>query len=235
MRPALLAATCTLLAFLVVSAPQVRSADDWEPVFESENLRILRRDYTGSELDEMQGVVRVQASLGALMALLKDADFNRHWVYRSGGARVLRESGYAQAYVYGVVDAPFPLSDRDSVVRFDYEQDPRTKQITINITNMPDFVPPEPQLIRVPDIGGHWLLKPDADGWVEVTYQIHGDPGGWIPVWFVNRAAEVSVKATLQNLIEVVGRYEGARSEFVLEPDSPATQAAPNEPIPIPQ
>jgi START domain len=173
-------------------------------------------------LDEIQGVLRVKASLSALMALLKDAPFNRHWVYRSGGARVLQESGYAQAYVYGVVDAPFPISDRDSVVRFDYRQDPVSKAITITITNVPDFVPPEPQLVRVPDIGGHWALQPLAEGWVEVTYQIHGDPGGWIPVWLVNRSAQVSVKNTLQNLVVVVGRYEGVRSEFVLEPDHPA-------------
>lgn len=211
-----------LLLLLLMATPLGATTDDWEPVFESENLRVLRRDYAGSELDEIRGVVRVKASLTALMALLKDAPFNRHWVYRSGGARILQESGYAEAYVYGVVDAPFPISDRDSVVRFDYQQDPVSKVITISITNIPDFVPHEPQFIRVPDIGGYWILKPQADGWVEVTYEIHGDPGGWLPVWLVNQAAWVSVKNTLQNLVSVVGRYEGARSEFVLEPDSPA-------------
>jgi hypothetical protein len=213
---------CCVLVLLLAASLPVSAADDWEPVFESENLRILRRDYAGSELDEIQGLVRVKASLSALMALLKDAPFNRHWVYRSGGARVLQESGYTQAYVYGVVDAPVPLSDRDSVVRFDYAQDPQTKIITITITNLPDFIPEEPQIIRVPDLGGFWRLEPDADGWVEVTYQIHGDPGGWIPVWFANQAALISVKNTLQNLVQVVGRYEGTRSPFVLEPDSQA-------------
>lgn len=209
-----------LLACLLIAVSPLAAASDWEPVYEGDNLRILRRDYAGSELDEIQGVVRVKASLGALMALLKDAPFNRNWVYRSGGARILQESGYAQAYVYGVVDAPFPISDRDSVVRFDYRQDPVTRDITITITNMPGFLPPEPTLIRVPDIGGHWTLEPEADGWVEVTYQVHGDPGGWIPVWLVNQAAQVSVRNTLQNLVSVVGRYEGTRSEFVQEPEN---------------
>jgi hypothetical protein len=221
-RPCVRCRASVLLALLLAASLAAAAADSWEPVFESENLRILRRDYAGSELDEIQGVVRVKASLSALMALLKDAPFNRHWVYRSGGARVLQESGYAEAYVYGVVDAPFPISDRDSVVRFDYRQDPVTQAITITITNVPDFLPPEPTHVRVPDIGGHWALKPLADGWVEVTYQVHGDPGGLIPVWLANRAAQVSVKNTLQNLVDVVGRYEGAHSEFVQEPDNRA-------------
>ena len=170
-----------LLACLLIAVSPLVTADDWELLYEGDDLRVLRRDYAGSELDEIQGVVRVQASLSALMALLKDAPFNRHWVYRSGGAQILQESGYATAHVYGVVDAPLPLSDRDSVVRFDYQQDPATRDITITITNVPDYVPPEPNLVRVPDIGGHWFLKPRGDGWVEVTYQVHGDPGGWIP------------------------------------------------------
>lgn len=201
----------TLLSSLMAQA------SEWEPVYADENLSVQRRDYAGSELDEIKGVVRVKATLNAVMALLKDAQFNREWVYRSGGASILQDSGYAQAYVYGVVDAPFPMSDRDTVVRFDYQQDPVTKEITISITNFPDFIPAKAELIRVPRIGGYWKLKPEADGWVEVTYQVYGDPGGWIPVWIANRAAVVSVQETLRNMKSAVSRYEGARSEFVEE------------------
>ncbi len=171
----------------------------------------------GSELDEIQGVIRVKATLNALMALLKDASFNRDWVYRSGGASILQDSGYAQAYVYGVVDAPSPMSDRDTVVRFDYHQDQETKEITVAITNFPEFIPEKADLVRVPRIGGYWRLKPEQDGWVEVTYQVYGDPGGWIPVWLANRAAVISVRETLRNMVSAVSRYESARSEFVDE------------------
>jgi hypothetical protein len=151
------------------------------------------------------------------MALLKDASFNRDWVYRSGGASILQDSGYAQAYVYGVVDAPSPMSDRDTVVRFDYHQDQETKEITVAITNFPEFIPEKADLVRVPRIGGYWRLKPEQDGWVEVTYQVYGDPGGWIPVWLANRAAVISVRETLRNMVSAVSRYDSARSEFVDE------------------
>lgn len=192
-------------------------AGEWEPVYADENLRVQRRDYAGSELDEIQGVVRVKATLNAVMALLKDAQFNREWVYRSGGAKILQDVGYAQAYVYGVVDAPYPMSDRDTVVRFDYHQDQATREITVTITNFPAFIAEKTDLVRVPAIGGYWHLKPEEDGWVTVTYQVYGDPGGWIPVWLANRAAVISVQETLRNMVSAVSRYEGARSEFVTE------------------
>ena len=206
---------------LMLLASTNSQSADWEPVYEADDVRIERRDYVGSELNEIKGVIRVKASLNAVMALLKDAEFNDRWVYRSGGARILQESGYTQAYVYGVVDAPFPMSDRDTVVRFDYKQDPETRDVRIDIRNFPDFVAQKKQFVRVPEMGGHWKLKPEADGWIEVTYQIFGDPGGWIPVWLANRAAEVSVKNTLLNMISVIGHFEGANSEYVIEAASP--------------
>lgn len=201
----------------MVQVPTPVMASDWELVYSTDTLRVSRRDYAGSALDEIKGVVRVKASLNAVMALLKDAPFNQQWVFRSGGARILEESGYAQAYVYGVVDAPLPMSDRDTVVRFDYGQDPQTKDITVTITNFPDFKAPVAEHVRVPAMGGYWGLKPEAGGWVEVTYQIHGDPGGWIPAWLANQAALLSVRHTLENLATVVHRYANARSEFVQE------------------
>ena len=141
-----------------LAAAPLLAASEWTLVHVSERLTVERRDYKGSDLDEIRGVLRLDASLNAVMALLKDASFNEHWVSRSGGARVLKEMGYPQAYVYGIVDAPFPMVDRDTVVRFDFQQDPVTREITIGITNFPQFAPEADGLVRVPDFGGFWAL-----------------------------------------------------------------------------
>jgi hypothetical protein len=209
-------ASLVCIVALALAAPL--RADSWEPVFEADSLLVERRAYEGSQLQEIRGVTKVQASLGAIMALLKDAQFNRHWVYRSGGASILEEEGYRRAYVYGIVDAPWPMQDRDTVVRFDYHQQPDSRIITINISNFPDFIAPDERYVRVPDFGGHWQLRPLAHGWVEVTYQVYGDPGGWIPVWMANYAAATSVIRTLQNMPAAVANYGAAESAFVLEP-----------------
>ena len=218
-RPSL---CCALWLALTSSAgvnPAVAGSEgSWASVFAGENLNVWQRPYGGSALNEIRGELNVRASLNALMALLKDAQFNHRWVYRSGGARIIESSGYDQAYVYGIVDAPWPMSDRDTVVRFDYHQDPATKVITITITNFPDYLPRKDALVRVPDFGGFWKLQPRGQGWVKVVYQVYGDPGGWIPVWLANRAAEISVINTLKNLPAVVVNYEDTRSRYVEEP-----------------
>jgi hypothetical protein len=193
------------------------SAAEWQVVKDTGSLLVERRAYQDSSLDELRGVTMLKASLNAVMALLRDASFNQEWVHRSGGAEILEEDGYARVYVYGVVDAPLPLQDRDTVVRFDYEQDPRTRSIHIDITNFADYIPEKEGYVRVPDFGGFWKLEPREGGRVEVTYQVRGKPGGWVPLWLANYAARVSVIRTLQNMGEVVKRYENAHSEAVFE------------------
>ena len=192
----------------------------WEQVFDEDGVRVWQRPYANSPLLEVRGEVTVAGSLNAVMALLRDADYNRHWVYRSGGAKIIHSSGYAQAHVYGVVDAPFPMRDRDTVVRFDFIQEPETREITITITNTPERVPPVDGLVRVPDFGGFWQLSPAPEGRVNIIYQVHGDPGGWVPVWIANLAAARSVIRTLQNMPAATSRYRDARSPFVQEAES---------------
>jgi len=204
---------CLVPAFLPVT---VAWAESWETVFDENGLVVESRAYPGSALREIRGVIHLETSLNAVMALLKDAEFNREWVYRSGGARVLEEEGYARAYVYGIVDAPWPMQDRDTVVRFDYQQEPGGN-ITITINNFPDYLPHVKGYVRVPDFGGYWRLRPQQDGQVEVIYQVYGDPGGWIPVWVANYAAVTSVTRTLQAMDSAVKRYANARSDFVRE------------------
>ncbi len=210
---------CLLLSLVIVTA----AAADWTLRQEAGPLRVESRPYDRSPLQELRGVTTVQASLGALMALLRDADYNEHWVYRSGGAKIIATNGYRQAHVYGVVDAPWPMRDRDSIVRFDYRQDRQTRVITIDIQNVPDYLPERAGLVRVPELGGFWELRPLDNGQVRVTYQVHGDPGGRVPVWLANLAARLSVIHTLENLPAAVARYAGATSSYVAEADDPSS------------
>jgi hypothetical protein len=204
---------CVLI--LPLAAPS--HADEWQAIFNSGGVFVEQRSYGNSPLMELRGQTRLEASLNAVMALLRDADNNQNWVFRSGGARILESSNYAQAYVHGVVDAPWPMQDRDTVVRFDFMQHPQTLDITINISNHPEFIPHQSGLVRVPDFGGFWQLSPLEGGYVDVTYQVHGDPGGWVPVWLANYAAQISVSQTLRNMPAAVAHYSSATSDEVKE------------------
>ena len=202
---------CLLSVGLPPAAHAAKNADPaWLLRHSEGDLLVHSRPHAGSSIEEFRGVTRVRAKLSAVIALLQDADYNRHWVYRSGGAKVLAREGIARTWVYGVVDAPLPIRDRDTVVRFDLRQDPATRVIIIDILNQPNMRPPVDGLVRVPDFGGFWRLQPQARGWVGVIYQVYGDSGGWVPIWLANYAALRSVVGTLQAMPAAVERYADA-------------------------
>ena len=209
-------ASLALCMTILVLPGTSHGADNWTTLIDEQNLTLQSRPYSGSALQEIRGTTHLKTSLNAVMALLKDAPFNSQWVYRSGGAKILAEDGYTSAYVYGIVDAPWPMQDRDTVVRFDYQQ-ADSGEITIDIINFPAYLPPEPGYVRVPDFGGFWQLRPISADCIEVVYQVYGDPGGWIPVWIANLAAQASVERTLKNMPSAVARYRNAHSDHVRE------------------
>lgn len=203
------------IIFFCLSLPA--TADDWDLVYKNELLSVSTRLYQQSPLKEIKGTTKVKASLSSLVALFQDAEFNDEWVYRSGGAKIVKKTSDYSAYVYGVVDAPWPMRDRDTIVRFDLKQNRSNKEILISISNFPHYLPKNSFLVRVPDFGGYWLLKPITKGWVEVTYQVHGHPGGLIPIWLANKAAIRTVIKTLENIQSAADRYTHIKLEFIAE------------------
>jgi len=79
--------TVLRIALVVLALARAALASGWEVIHDGNYLRVERRDYRDSALDEIRGTVWVRASLNAVVALLKDDEFNHEWVHRSGGAR----------------------------------------------------------------------------------------------------------------------------------------------------
>ncbi|MEM1111993.1 MAG: hypothetical protein AAGI11_08810 [Pseudomonadota bacterium] len=205
---------CCLLLLCIVAVP-VRAEPEWVTRHDAGGLLVESRPHAGSSIEAFRGRLTLAATLGEIIALLQDADYNKRWVYRSGGARVLAAEGIERTWVHGVVDAPAPMKDRDTVVRFDLEQDPESRVILIKIVNQPTYLPEQPEVVRVPEFGGFWRLEPESDEAVRVVYQVYGDPGGFVPGWLANLAALRSVVATLQAMPRAVRRYAGTRVEGI--------------------
>ena len=50
----------------------------------------------------------------------------------------------------------------------------------------PAYLPEAAGYVRVAEVSGFWKLEPKGVGEVEVTYQLHTEPGGSVPSWLAN-------------------------------------------------
>ena len=153
------------------------------------------------------------------MALVVDIAAHPAWIHTCTEGRLLKTVSEKETFTYSVNGAPWPVSDRDAVVRNVIQQDPETLEVTITITAFPDYIPEKPYLMRVRKIDGYWSFNPLTNSQVQVIYQVHNEPGGKIPSWLVNSIVITQPYHTLKNMKKrvKVPKYRQAKYDFIKE------------------
>lgn len=181
-----------------------------------------------SQVDKASGlqVCRVEtvitASLNALIAVQRDAGNFPKWMDGVKSSRVVEESD-SYYVTHTCVPSPWPVKDRDSVVRSDIRQLPGGV-VEILFASIEGIVPRQKNYERVQNVKGGWRFTPLQDGKTRVEYEVMVDPGGKIPAWLVNRFALDVPYNTVKSMHKVVQdpRYQSGHA-WVQETD-PAYQ-----------
>lgn len=212
-----------LLLFVVALPGVVATLPDnsfaWELAKDDEGVKVYTREIRGSAFKEYRAVMKIRASLSSLVALVDDIAQCHTWIETCTEGKLLKRINPKVSYTYTINRAPWPVSNRDAVVRNTISQDPQSRVVTISIRGVPDYVPEKVGLVRVKKIKGYWRFAPLKNGVVEVLYQVHSEPGGNIPSWLVNSIVISQPFNTLRNMRKVVRqpKYLKAKYDFILE------------------
>ena len=135
----------------------------------------------------------------AIVALLRDSDRFKDWFPNTPESKLLDRAG-SVSHQYSVLDAPWPVSDRDNVLRSEIARDVSTGVVEITVTANPDHYPEQSGRVRVRRANGLWRFEPLGETRTRVTFQMHLEPGGGVPQWLINaRVVETPFEA-LTNL-----------------------------------
>lgn len=156
----------------------------------------LKRDsdgikvYTCKTEEEKFRLLRAEFELNDISILeLKDFLWNVpnyvSWQYNMVESEMISRSGEDEMAYRSVVDAPWPVEDRELVLKVKMEDGPSTTQIFIHSFDYEKSIPAD--LVRVPFFDASWkILKLDTS--LKVTYTLRIDPGGAVPAWLANLA-----------------------------------------------
>jgi len=211
----------TLLAALILAVPALlRGADnagEWKEANVGDGIVVSTRSVPGWGMKEFRAVMRVQSSLGSIVALMEDVDAYPRWFADCKEARVLKRQGPLERWVCFVNGTPFPVRDRDIVSHDTFAQDSATHVVTVRLQGAPDLIPPTPGRVRVPRLEGLWTFTPLAGGIVEVVYQVRSDPGGSLPNAVANMTVSKSPWKTLDGMRRMIatGKYMGANPDWL--------------------
>lgn len=221
-----------ILPWLVVAASaRAAGPGPWEFVRDDEGILVHRRAVPGSSLGEFRGQAVIEAPVERVIAVLADADRRVEWMNRCVGSRAVERLGPWSQVTYNRTSAPWPLADRDTVVRVDTAFDVAGRRVMIAFRSVAHpGAPPLDDVVRMPDVRGHWILSPEnAGAWTRVEYQVFAVPGGSLPDWVTNLISRKVPHRTIVRLREQCARraYPERETELRAVPEVEAILAEP--------
>lgn len=140
------------------------------------------------------------ASMEQAVALVLDVENAKKWVPHLAQAEILsRNDQKGEFTLYMVLDLPFPLKDRDLVVKGMIKKDANG---IIHILNQSTSIGKamNPNYIRIKRYEGDWTFQKLAENKVKVTNSGFADPEGVIPVSVSNMFVQQQPYQMLQKM-----------------------------------
>jgi hypothetical protein len=159
----------------------------------------LRRE-PDREFPTFRGVGRIAAPMWDVFAVVLDVDSHTQWMHQCAAARVVENESKRVRYVYNRTDAPWPVADRDVVVRSEVTFPKNGAEIHLDFKGVPGKHIPMIGVIRMPFMRGSYHLEAKGENETSVEYQVNADPGGTIPDWLVERVTRDLPMHTVANL-----------------------------------
>ncbi len=191
---------------------QANGQAQWTLKTDEDGIQLYTKTVPASPYKALKTVCTLQTSLSSVAAVLLDAAHSKEWVYGTSSSRLLKQESPSVVFFYAEMGMPWPVTNRDFIVKISLTQDPVSKSITVLAENQPDYLPEKKKLIRIRNSSGKWLIDPLPNGRVRVEYQLYVDPGGNVPAALVNLFSGKGPIESFRNLRKMVARKEYANA-----------------------
>lgn len=175
------------------------AAEDWQLKKDKNGIKVYTRPVAGTKINELKATMRMRTSVDRLVAVYLDPAKATAWVPDCEKARLVERKGDSSVSAYHMINNPWPISDRDYVIRSTVERNAKTGEAVIEFADVKD-APAEKCCVRMGMIKGSWHLTPEPEGHVMVTYRYHFHPGGGGTPPMVNMSLPILATETLSQL-----------------------------------
>lgn len=201
-------------AILSVLAAGSVAADDpapWNVIETERGITISRREQPGCGLPAFRGEGPVRGGVLQVLAAMLDIETVHLWAYGIDEARLVRRIDARTDLVYLYSDLPWPVRDRDMIVRREIEVVKPGSEFTIRLRCEPDAVPVRDGRVRVPECRSTFALRKLKADTTEVDYVMSLDPGGILPKWASNWVAK---HVPFKTLVAIEERTDESRGQY---------------------
>ena len=198
-------------SILVLSTQAVRSQQDCELKKEKDDLKVYTCDSENEKLKTIKTeLILENTSFAELVDFVEDVEYYVNWQYNTIEAKVLHRNAASTIY-RTVVQAPWPVSNREMITEVSSHYDSATQLLIIKAKSSAYDYPKNSDMVRVPFSEGIWRVTPRNGSSLKIVYTLQIDPGGSVPLWLMNIAlAEGPFKSFMEVKNKIKHRSKGS-------------------------
>ena len=207
---------CALLVALLLGFSQLGfSADGWESNGAKDGVNLFTKSYAGESLKAFRGNKVFNASIKQIYWVLQnpDAKFRMEWVdrlYLSERLEGPKSLGTPHSSVtYQAYKLPWPISNRDQVVKTSAKREGKDLVITLKSTDHGNKPSSKTVGVRMDLLFAIYNLKYVDENKTDVTVSVRVDSKGAIPNWLSNLIYKSWPVKTLNALEKQSGKFNG--------------------------
>jgi len=174
---------------------------DWQLKTTENNLKLYTRNNDQSGVKEVRIKTEIATSLDKLFAVLGDVSNYEKWVYKCSEAKMIKVISENDYYYYTRSDLPFPLSDRDIVVRSRQWKD-KDGLFYSHSSIIHNMVKTKKGIVRIKEFDAYWKITKKENGILGIDYVVQTHPGGSLPNWAINLGIAKGPIETMKSLIK---------------------------------
>ena len=191
---------------------------EWNLVKEESPLKVYTRLKEGSPHLETKVVGKAKADIGAILAVMQDPDnFTAFMPNCIESSKIVMKGDTCQIHRV-LIDAPWPVLDREGFYEFNYNYIPDSNQVFVNFKALTEaYKKTSKDHVMVTDARGHLKLVQLPDNEVSVEYVIYANPGGRIPYWLSNMSVVDLPLGTINGAFHrsKLPQYQGKEFSFL--------------------
>ncbi|WP_372964815.1 START domain-containing protein [Marinobacter sp.] len=191
------------------------NSEQWALQKEIDNIRIYTMDQQNSGFQAFKAVAELNVPIENLMAVMINPKSCMEWVHNCIESFAFGKGNFHDRYAYSVNNMPWPVTDRDYVLRIRTRGNQQTGEIFMDLNATPGMRTELSSRIRVDRSDTHYHFTPTDNG-TRLVWLQHTEPNGALPGWLVNNLV-VDIPVKSMQALEAVAqeeKYQGYRIEW---------------------
>lgn len=209
-----------IIALLIgfISILNINAQADWELKKDKDGIKVYLREVEGSDIQEYKAEAILEGKVSSFIAVMKDVNSYPELYEHAKEVKLINENDTFHVH-YIATNTPWPVKDRDAVYSSTYRQYYDTKLVRIDMKIEEGYMEPNDDYVRMEKATGYWLFFQIEPNRVEVTYQMHAEPGGNIPDWVINMFLVDTPFEDMKMLQEraQLEQYQNQKFDFLVE------------------